>query len=140
MRLCRNIAPPSPIPIGNDILEIEFDFIGHRLVARTSRGDEATIPLEPQTVADFYFRVIALLNRLGVTVAILTVMITPIMIALTCDALASVPVSWKEGAVALGLHPLRALRAVTLRAIRPNATRRWARRLKSAKLGLKRPD
>jgi phosphate transport system permease protein len=56
---------------------------------------------------------------LGVTVAILTVMITPIMIALTCDALASVPVSWKEGAVALGLHPLRALRAVTLRAIRP---------------------
>jgi phosphate transport system permease protein len=56
---------------------------------------------------------------LGVTAAILTVMITPIMIALTCEALASVPLSWKEGAVALGLHPLRALRAVTLRAIRP---------------------
>jgi phosphate transport system permease protein len=56
---------------------------------------------------------------LGVTVAILTVMITPIMIALTCEALASVPVSWREGAVALGLHPLRAVLAVTLRAIRP---------------------
>ncbi len=29
----------SPIPVGNEILEIEFDFIGHRLVARTSRGE-----------------------------------------------------------------------------------------------------
>jgi phosphate transport system permease protein len=56
---------------------------------------------------------------LAVTVVILTVMITPIMIALTCEALASVPVSWREGAVALGLNPLRAVLAVTLRAIRP---------------------
>jgi len=54
-----------------------------------------------------------------VTVVILTVMITPIMIALICEALASVPPSWREGAVALGLNPLRAVRAVTLRAIRP---------------------
>jgi phosphate transport system permease protein len=54
-----------------------------------------------------------------VTVVILTVMITPIMIALVCEALASVPPAWKEGAVALGLNPLRAVRAVTLRAIRP---------------------
>ncbi len=56
---------------------------------------------------------------LGVTAAILTLMITPIMIALTCEALASAPVSWREGAVALGLNPLRAVLAVTLRAIRP---------------------
>jgi phosphate transport system permease protein len=56
---------------------------------------------------------------LAVTVALLTVMITPIMIALTCDALSAVPVSWREGAVALGLNPIRAVRAVTLRAIRP---------------------
>jgi phosphate transport system permease protein len=54
-----------------------------------------------------------------VTFVILTVMITPIMIALICEALASVPPSWREGAVALGLNPLRAVRAVTLRAIRP---------------------
>ena len=53
------------------------------------------------------------------TVAILTVMITPIMVALICEALASVPSSWREGAVALGLNPLRAVRAVTLKAIRP---------------------
>src|SRR5271168_48129 len=54
-----------------------------------------------------------------VTVVILTIMITPIMIALICEALVSVPPSWREGAVALGLNPLRAVRAVTLRAIRP---------------------
>jgi phosphate transport system permease protein len=56
---------------------------------------------------------------LGVTVVILTVMITPIMIALICEALQTVPPSWREGAVALGLNPLRAIRAVTLKAIRP---------------------
>ncbi len=49
----------------------------------------------------------------------LTVMITPIMIALICEALAAAPRSWREGAVALGLNPLRAMLAVTLRAIRP---------------------
>ena len=56
---------------------------------------------------------------LGVTAVILTIMITPIMIALICEALFSVPPSWREGAVALGLNPLRAVRAVTLKAIRP---------------------
>ncbi|HEV2924613.1 MAG TPA: ABC transporter permease subunit [Solirubrobacteraceae bacterium] len=56
---------------------------------------------------------------LAVTVVILTLMITPIMVALTCEALVSVPVSWREGAVALGLNPLRAVLAVTLRAVRP---------------------
>jgi ABC-type phosphate transport system permease subunit len=56
---------------------------------------------------------------LGVTALILTVMITPIMIALTCEALTAVPPSWREGAIALGLNPLRAVRAVTLPAIRP---------------------
>jgi ABC-type phosphate transport system permease subunit len=54
-----------------------------------------------------------------VTVAILTVMITPIMIALICEALGSVPNSWREGAIALGVNPLRAILAVTLRAARP---------------------
>jgi len=56
---------------------------------------------------------------LGVTAVILTVMITPIMIALICEALVATPRSWREGAVALGLNPLRAVLAVTLRAIRP---------------------
>jgi len=50
---------------------------------------------------------------------ILTVMITPIMIALICEALVAVPTSWREGAIALGLNPLRAVLAVTVKAIRP---------------------
>ncbi|MGN6549622.1 MAG: DUF5996 family protein [Pararhizobium sp.] len=57
----------SPIPIGREILELEFDFIDHRLSARTSRGEEQTLPLVPQTVADFYRRVMALLEALGVS-------------------------------------------------------------------------
>jgi hypothetical protein len=60
----------SPIPVGNENLEIAFDFIGHRLVARTSRGDERTLALEPQTVADFHARVIDLLDAIGVAVTI----------------------------------------------------------------------
>jgi phosphate transport system permease protein len=54
-----------------------------------------------------------------VSVVILTVMITPIMTALITDALGSVPRAWHEGAIALGLNPLRATLAVSMRAIRP---------------------
>jgi hypothetical protein len=60
----------SPIPAGSEILEIEFDFISHRLIARTSRGEKRELPLEPQTVADFYRSVIDLLNSIGVAAAI----------------------------------------------------------------------
>jgi phosphate transport system permease protein len=56
---------------------------------------------------------------LGVAALILAVMITPIMVALISDALAAVPNSWREGAMALGVHKLRATLAVSLRAIRP---------------------
>jgi len=56
----------SPIPAGDEIIEFEFDFTAHRLVARTSRGDQADLPLEPQTVAEFYRRTIGLMNGLGV--------------------------------------------------------------------------
>ena len=59
-----------PIPAGREILEIEFDFISHRLVARSSRGETRELPLEPQTVADFYRRVIDVLNDIGVAVTI----------------------------------------------------------------------
>ena len=60
----------SPIPIGNEIVEIEFDFINHSLGARTSRGEERAFPLGPYSVADFYRRVIVLLDGIGVAVAI----------------------------------------------------------------------
>ena len=60
----------SPIPIGNEILEIEFDFISHRLLARTSQGKERTLALEPQSVAGFYSCVVDLLSAVGVSVSI----------------------------------------------------------------------
>ncbi|MGC2201629.1 MAG: DUF5996 family protein [Stellaceae bacterium] len=60
----------SPIPAGGEILEIEFDFISHRLVVCTSRGEQRELQLEPRTVANFYCRVIDLLSEIGVAVAI----------------------------------------------------------------------
>jgi hypothetical protein len=60
----------SSIPVGNEILDIEFDFLRHQLIARISRGEERTLALEPQSVADFYRRLMDLLNSIGVVVAI----------------------------------------------------------------------
>jgi hypothetical protein len=60
----------SPIPIGAEIFEIEFDFIAHRLNVRTSRGAERFLPLEAQSVADFFAATIDLLDSMGVPVAI----------------------------------------------------------------------
>lgn len=50
---------------------------------------------------------------------VLTVMIVPIMIALTAGALAAVPPTWREGSVALGVNRWRTIRRVSLRAARP---------------------
>ncbi len=52
-------------------------------------------------------------------VLILTVMILPIMIAIIVDSLREVPVTWREGAIALGVNRWRAMTTVSLRAIRP---------------------
>src|SRR5271169_7100063 len=56
----------SPIPIGTEIFEIEFDFVGHRLNVRTSRGAERSLPLRPQSVAPFYDATIGLLASMGI--------------------------------------------------------------------------
>jgi hypothetical protein len=60
----------SPVPIGREILEIEFDFIAHRLLVRTSRGDERMLPLRPQSVAAFYADLFGLLGEMGIRVSI----------------------------------------------------------------------
>jgi phosphate transport system permease protein len=54
-----------------------------------------------------------------IAVVILTVMITPIMIAIVVDALRSVPQGWREGAAALGANRWRAIWTVSVRAARP---------------------
>ncbi|HWX96321.1 MAG TPA: phosphate ABC transporter permease subunit PstC [Solirubrobacteraceae bacterium] len=50
---------------------------------------------------------------------ILMVMITPIMVAITTNALASVPSSWQEGSAALGVNRWRTIWRVSLRTARP---------------------
>ncbi|HEV2268621.1 MAG TPA: DUF5996 family protein [Steroidobacteraceae bacterium] len=60
----------SPIPSQDEIFEIEFDLIGHRLLVHTSWGTARTIALEPQAVADFHRRVIDLLDDMGIAVRI----------------------------------------------------------------------
>jgi hypothetical protein len=60
----------SPIPLGTENLEIEFDFVAHRLVLRSSCGDEQVIALAPQPVAEFYQRVIQALRSLGAEIII----------------------------------------------------------------------
>ncbi len=60
----------SPIPFADELLEMEFDFIAHRLVCRTSRGEGREMALRPQAVADFHGRLLGLLGELGVRVSI----------------------------------------------------------------------
>jgi hypothetical protein len=60
----------SPIPIDGDLLEMDFDFINHRVICRTSRGDERSHPLRPQTVAEFYDRLLGTLADFGVMIVI----------------------------------------------------------------------
>ena len=60
----------SPIPCQDEIFEMEFDLMGHKLLVRTSWGTERTIALEPQAVSDFYRRVIELLDDMGIAVRI----------------------------------------------------------------------
>jgi Family of unknown function (DUF5996) len=49
---------------------IEFDFITHRLVVATSDGEEAALPLEPRSVAEFYKDFRAMLASMGLAVKI----------------------------------------------------------------------
>jgi hypothetical protein len=60
----------STMPIARELLELEFDFVSQRLVGRSSRGEERSFALVPQTVADFYARVRELLAELRFTVSI----------------------------------------------------------------------
>ena len=57
----------SPMPVGERSFELEFDFIDHQLVARTSDGDTRSLPLVPSTVADFYHEYLELLHGLNIT-------------------------------------------------------------------------
>jgi hypothetical protein len=59
-----------PMAHGSRMVQIDFDFVGHILLAQTSDGGRRTIPLAPMPVAEFYKRVMAALDSLGVPVKI----------------------------------------------------------------------
>jgi hypothetical protein len=60
----------SPIPFGQEIVDIEFDFISHRLVCRASTGSSAALELKPMSVASFYREVTSIFERLAFPVLI----------------------------------------------------------------------
>jgi uncharacterized protein DUF5996 len=56
----------SPMPYRGRSFEIELDFVDHLLIARTSEGVTRTLPLVPQSVAEFYREYVAMLRSLGI--------------------------------------------------------------------------
>jgi len=58
----------SPIPYDDGIFEIQFDFIHHKLLIRTSQDAERVMALAPRSVADFYQEFMQCLQSLGVHV------------------------------------------------------------------------
>lgn len=56
--------------MGDDVLDIEFDFVAHELHFRLGSGKTLAMKLQPQTVADFYKEYLGCLASLGVEVKI----------------------------------------------------------------------
>src|SRR5581483_8267816 len=62
----------SAIPYEGEAFEIEFDFIHHQLLIRTTRDAKKQLALEPRSVADFYQEFMSALKSLGIDVKIWT--------------------------------------------------------------------
>jgi hypothetical protein len=60
----------SAMVCGDDVLDIEFDFLTHVLHLRLGSGADNTMELKPQTVADFYKEYLECVAALGVSVEI----------------------------------------------------------------------
>jgi Family of unknown function (DUF5996) len=60
----------SAMPYGDDVLDIEFDFVEHELHFRLGSGPALAVPLRAQSVADFYKEYLGCLAKLGVEVKI----------------------------------------------------------------------
>ncbi|HQR38010.1 MAG TPA: DUF5996 family protein [Blastocatellia bacterium] len=60
----------SPIPYGDRTFQIDFDFIDHDLLIRTSDGAVRDVQLAPRSVADFYRELFAKMAELKLDVAI----------------------------------------------------------------------
>ncbi|HEX3645625.1 MAG TPA: DUF5996 family protein [Vicinamibacterales bacterium] len=58
------------LPHGDRTFTMEFDFIDHQLVIRTSEGDVGSVALAPRSVASFYAEVMATLTSMRLPVKI----------------------------------------------------------------------
>ncbi|MFB3903800.1 MAG: DUF5996 family protein [Acidobacteriota bacterium] len=54
----------SPIPYDNRVFQIDFDFVDHALLIQSSDGRNRKLPLQPQSVAEFYRRLKEELGKL----------------------------------------------------------------------------
>jgi hypothetical protein len=59
-----------PLPHGTRTFTIQFDFIDHQLLIRTSDGEARALALVPRSVADFYRELLAMLDGMGLPVKI----------------------------------------------------------------------
>jgi len=59
-----------PLPHGARSFTMEFDFIDHQLLIRTTDGDRRALPLVPRSVAEFYRDVMATLAEMSLPVKI----------------------------------------------------------------------
>jgi hypothetical protein len=62
----------TSMPYGDRAIEMEFDFIDHKLRIECSDGSTKNLDLRPQSVADFYDEVMSALKELGITIDIWT--------------------------------------------------------------------
>ena len=60
----------SPIPYGRRSLQIDFDFVEHALTILTDDHASRTLPLQPQSVAEFHSRLFGALADLDLHIAI----------------------------------------------------------------------
>src|SRR5262249_1243897 len=58
------------IPYGSRVFDMEFDFVEHKLVIRTSAPATRTVALAPRSVADFYKECMSVMKSLGIDVEI----------------------------------------------------------------------
>jgi len=61
----RGLQTPA-IPHDHRSFTLAFDFLAHELVILVSDGTRLTVPLQPQTVADFYVGTMGALGELGI--------------------------------------------------------------------------
>jgi len=87
------------------LLDIEFDFVSHELVCRTSAGEIRKIPLRPVSVAQFFEEFTKTLSSLGVSVKIHPM---PVEVAnpIRCDV-DTVHCSYESDAVTRFWHVLK---------------------------------